>query len=90
MQGRLAVASKTKIGYLDPFIICEARWAFPLKWPDAAEELKDCKTAKDKQKKRREFSIDLRRKVSIYIATMMDRHRDAECIWAPYLFGYVV
>jgi len=57
--------SNMKIGYLDPFIISKGRWAFPLKFPDNAEALQDCKTAEERRMKRKEICTELRRKVAI-------------------------
>ena len=79
--------SKQRIGFLDPFIIAEDRHRHPLQWEDDHDELAGCTTARDRQKKRKEGHINAMKRISAYIAHMMFKWQDKDCIWAPSTSG---
>ncbi|KAM0890274.1 hypothetical protein ACQ4PT_027105 [Festuca glaucescens] len=79
--------AKEKIGFLDPFAICEERRKHPLSWEDNHDNLAGCKTKKARDKKRKDEHLNAMKHVSAYIAHMMLKWKDRHYIWAPYHIG---
>ena len=89
MQYNDALARKTRVGFLDPYAICQIRHNFPSSWPLDHHQLEEAETLEQKAARREKKHEDFRRHVSAYIRHMTLEWQDKDYIWAPYNFEYV-